>query len=318
MPKFITWAKSRKQSQPIYDLAPSSHQKKVGTPTMGGIVFVFSTIVAVILTAKLNNYYIVGALASISLFSLIGIKDDLSKISSSKNDAGLSAKMKLFLQFIVSAIVVCILLYAQHSTLLYVPFYKVAIVDMEYFAIIFWILVLVATSNAVNLTDGLDGLATVPSIIGLLSLSLIVYITGHIVLSAYLLMPSIKYVGELAIVGSAFIGSLIAFLWYNSHPAEVFMGDSGSLAIGGFMAYMAIVAKSEILLLAIGFIFVLETVSVILQVGSFKLRQKRIFLMAPIHHHFEQKGWHENKVIVRFWIIAFMTNLLALLSLKIR
>ncbi|MBT3882547.1 MAG: phospho-N-acetylmuramoyl-pentapeptide-transferase [Campylobacteraceae bacterium] len=318
MPKFIKWAQSKKHSQPIYDLAPDSHKQKVGTPTMGGVIFVFSTLIAVILTAKLNNYYVIGAMISIFLFSLIGIKDDLSKIQESKNDAGLSAKMKLVMQFIASGVVVCFLFCADHSTTLFVPFNKIAVFDMGYIAIIFWMLVMVATSNAVNLTDGLDGLATVPSIIGLLSLSLIVYVTGHAIISGYLLMPNIKLVGELAIVGAAFIGSLIAFLWYNSHPAEVFMGDSGSLAIGGFMGYLAIVGKSEILLLLIGFIFVLETVSVILQVGSFKLRQKRVFLMAPIHHHFEQKGWHENKVIVRFWIIAFMTNLIALLSLKIR
>jgi len=149
-------------------------------------------------------------------------------------------------------------------------------------------------------------------------LSAIVYVTGHAILSGYLLLPNIKLAGELAIVGAAMIGALIAFLWYNSHPAEVFMGDSGSLPIGGFMGYMAIVGKSELLLIIIGFIFVLETVSVILQVGSFKLRQKRIFLMAPIHHHFEQKGWKENKIIVRFWIISFMANLIALMSLKIR
>ena len=318
MPKFIKWAQSKKHNQPIYDLAPKTHQAKFGTSTMGGVIFVFSTLIAVILTVKLNNYYVIGAIVVILLFSLIGIKDDMSKISSSKNDAGLSAKMKLLLQFLVSAVVVSFLFFADHSTTLYIPFNKIPLIDMNYYATIFWILVIVATSNAVNLTDGLDGLATVPSIIALMSLSFIVYITGHAIFSSYLLMPNIKTVGELAIVSSAFIGSLIAFLWFNSHPAEVFMGDSGSLPIGGFMGYLAIVGKSEILLLVIGFIFVLETVSVILQVGSFKLRQKRIFLMAPIHHHFEQKGWHENKVIVRFWIIAFMTNLIALLSLKIR
>ena len=318
MPRFIAWAKLRNKSQPIYDLAPDSHKAKEGTPTMGGIVFIFSTLVAIVLTAKLNNYYIIGALAVISLFSAIGIKDDLAKISSAKNDSGLSAKMKLVFQFIASAVVVCFLSCADHTTTLYIPFNKIPVWDMQYIAIIFWMLVMVAASNAVNLTDGLDGLATVPSIAALFSLSLIVYITGHAIISSYLLMPNIKIVGELTIVGASFIGSLIAFLWYNSHPAQVFMGDSGSLAIGGFMGYLAIVGKSEILLVLIGFIFVLETVSVILQVGSFKLRQKRIFLMAPIHHHFEKKGWHENKVIVRFWIIAFMTNLLALLSLKIR
>jgi phospho-N-acetylmuramoyl-pentapeptide-transferase len=189
---------------------------------------------------------------------------------------------------------------------------------MGIYSIIFWMLVIVSTSNAVNLTDGLDGLATVPSIISFFTLSTIVYISGHAIFSAYLLVPNIKMAGELAILGSSMIGALIAFLWFNSLPAEVFMGDSGSLPLGGFMGYMAIVGKSEILLLIIGLIFVVETVSVILQVGSFKLRKKRVFLMAPIHHHFEHKGWKENKIIVRFWIIAFMANLFALLSFKIR
>ncbi len=318
MPKFIKWAKNKKHSQPIYDLAPDGHKVKSGTPTMGGIVFVFTTLVATVLTAKLNNPYIIGSLLIISLFAAIGIKDDLAKINSNKNDAGLSAKMKLIYQIIASFIVVGMLFYASHTTTLFVPFYKYPLFDMGIFAAIFWMLVMVASSNAVNLTDGLDGLATVPSIISFFTLSLIVYITGHAIISGYLLLPNIKLAGEVVIVGSSFMGALIAFLWYNSHPAQVFMGDSGSLAIGGFMGYMAIVGKSEILLIVIGFLFVFETVSVILQVGSFKLRQKRVFLMAPIHHHFEQKGWHENKIIVRFWIIAFMSNLIAILSLKIR
>ena len=318
MPKFIKWAKNQNNSQPIYDLAPDTHQQKVGTPTMGGIVFVSTTLIATILSAKLNNFYVIGAILLIGMFSYIGIKDDLSKILTNKNSAGLSAKMKLIYQFLASFVVVMILLFADHTTTLYAPFLKHPILNMHYFAIIFWLLVLIASSNAVNLTDGLDGLATVPSIVSFFTLSLLVYITGNAIISGYLLMPNIKTTGELSIVGASFIGALIAFLWYNSHPAQIFMGDSGSLAIGGFMGYMAIVAKSEILLFVIGFLFVMETVSVILQVGSFKLRQKRVFLMAPIHHHFEQKGWHENKVIIRFWIIAFMSNLIALMSLKIR
>ena len=318
MPKFIKWAQNKKNSQPIYDLAPSSHQEKKGTPTMGGIVFVFTTIIATLLSAKLNNIYVIGALVIIISFSLIGFKDDISKISNNKNDAGLSARAKLIYQTIASLLTIGVLFYASHSTQLYIPFYKYPIVDMGYYAIILWTIVMVASSNAVNLTDGLDGLAAVPSIISFFTLSLIVYITGHAIISEYLLLPNIKHVGELAIVGASFIGAMIGFLWYNSHPAEVFMGDSGSLAIGGFMGYLAIVGKSEILLVVIGFLFVLETVSVILQVGSYKLRKKRVFLMAPIHHHFEQKGWHENKVIIRFWIIAFMSNLVALMSLKIR
>ena len=318
MPKFIAWAKSKKANQPIYDLAPDSHQAKVGTPTMGGLVFVATTIIATVLTAKLNNIYVIGALVTIILFSLIGIKDDLAKITKNKNDEGLTPKMKIVLQVISSFIVMGVLFYADHPTSLYIPFYKFPLFDMGFYAIIFWTLVMIASTNAVNLTDGLDGLATVPSVIAFFSLSLIVYITGHAIMSDYLLLPNIKLVGELSIVGASFMGALIAFLWYNSHPAQIFMGDSGSLTIGGFLGYLAIVAKSEILLIAIGFIFVLEAVSVILQVGSFKYRKKRVFLMAPIHHHFEQKGWMENKIIVRFWIIAFMSNIIALASLKIR
>ena len=318
MPRFIRWAKARKADQPIYSYAPDSHQEKAGTPTMGGLIFVIATMIATILTAKLNNFYVMGGLLTIALFALIGIKDDLSKITHNANDAGLSSRAKLILQIIAGFIVVCLLHFYGHSTDLYTPFYKLPLFDMGIYACFFWMLVMVASSNAVNLTDGLDGLATVPSIMAFFTLSAIVYVTGHAVISSYLLMPNIQIIGELSIVGAAIIGSLIAFLWFNSHPAEVFMGDTGSLTLGAFMGYMAIAAKSEILLLAIGFIFVLETVSVILQVGSYKLRKKRVFLMAPIHHHFEEKGWKENKIIVRFWIIAFMTNLLALMSLKIR
>jgi len=318
MPKFIRWASAKKKAQPIYEHAPESHQKKNGTPTMGGIVFVATTLIATILTAKLNNFYVFGGIMILAMFSLIGIKDDLAKISNSKNNAGLTPRQKLFFQIGAALIVGIILLIFGHSTELFVPFYKYPLFDMGTFAIAFWILVMIATSNAVNLTDGLDGLAVVPSIVAFVSLSIIVYITGHAIISGYLLLPNIKDVGELAILGSALIGALIAFLWYNSHPAQIFMGDSGSLALGGLMGYMAIVGKSEILLVAIGFLFVMETVSVILQVGSFKLRQKRVFLMAPIHHHFEEKGWHENKIIVRFWIIAFMSNLIAILTLKLR
>ena len=318
MPKFIKWAKAKKASQPIYEHAPQSHQAKAGTPTMGGIVFIIATLIATLLTAKLSNIYVVGGLLTLILFSFIGMQDDYSKISKEKNSAGLSAKAKLLLQFICAFIIGFILYYFSHTTELYTPFYKLPLFDMGVFSIILWMLVIVASSNAVNLTDGLDGLATVPSIMAFVSLSILVYVTGHAIFSLYLLLPNIQSVGELAVMGSASCGALIAFLWFNSHAAEVFMGDSGSLPLGAFMGYMAIVAKSELLLLAIGFIFVLETVSVILQVGSYKLRQKRVFLMAPIHHHFEQKGWKENKIIVRFWIISFMTNLIALLSLKIR
>jgi phospho-N-acetylmuramoyl-pentapeptide-transferase len=318
MPKFFRWAKKINANQPIYKHAPKSHQDKEGTPTMGGIVFTSATIIATLLTAKLNNPYVIGGLLTILLFSLIGIKDDYAKISNNNNNEGLSVKIKLLYQFLASLIIISMLYYTGHTTTFFIPFYKYSLFDMGFYAIIFWALVMIAGANSVNLTDGLDGLATVSSIISFFTLSTIVYITGHAIISGYLLLPNIKLVGELTIVGASFSGALIGFLWYNSHPAQIFMGDSGSLAIGGFLGYMAIVAKSEILLILIGFIFVFETISVVLQVGSYKLRKKRIFLKAPIHHHFEEKGWHENKVIIRFWIITFMTNLIALASLKIR
>jgi phospho-N-acetylmuramoyl-pentapeptide-transferase len=267
---------------------------------------------------KFSNPYAVGAIMTLILFSLIGFQDDYAKIKKNENLAGLKARTKLLLQ-IVSALIVSAFLYfyADFNSDLYVPFMKNPILDMGVFSLILWVLVIISTSNAVNLTDGLDGLATVPSIVALASFSVIIYITGNAKISAYLLMPNFD-IGEVAIIASALMGALSGFLWYNCHPAEVFMGDSGSLTIGAFLGYLAIISKSELLLLLIGSIFVIETLSVILQVGSYKLRKKRVFLMAPIHHHFEMKNWAENKIIVRFWIIAILSNILALISLKIR
>lgn len=318
MPRFIRWAQRTSSVQPINEWAPDRHKEKASTPTMGGIVFIFSTIIASLLTIKLTNYYAIGALLTLALFSLIGFQDDFAKIRKNENLAGLKARTKLLLQIISALIIACYLcFFAEFTTDLYVPFVKNPLFDMGSFAVIFWIIVIIATSNAVNLTDGLDGLATVPSIAALTSFSIIIYITGHIKISSYLLMPHFN-VGEVAIVSSALMGALTGFLWYNCHPAEVFMGDSGSLTIGAFLGYLAIISKSEILLLLIGSIFVIETLSVILQVGSFKIRKKRVFLMAPIHHHFEMKNWAENKIIVRFWIVAILSNMIALISLKIR
>lgn len=319
IPKFIKWAKNKNANQPIYHLAPQTHQNKSNTPTMGGIVFIFSTLVATALCVKWNNIYVAGGVLSIILFSLIGIKDDLAKIMGDSNQAGLSKRAKLILQ-ILSATVVSFVLYfgSMLTTEFYLPFIKYPIFDMHIFAMAFWILVIVSASNAVNLTDGLDGLATVPSIFAMLSLGVFVYIGGHAILSSYLFLPKVSYSGEVVIIAAALIGSLTAFLWYNCYPAELFMGDSGSLSIGAFIAYMAIISKNEVLLILIGFVFVLETVSVILQVGSYKARKKRIFHMAPLHHHFEIKGWAENKIIVRFWIIALMSNLIALMEIKLR
>ncbi len=318
MPKYIAWAKAKNANQPIYKHAPTSHQAKSATPTMGGLVFLSSTLIASLLTIKYNNFLALGAILTIILFALIGIKDDLAKILHKKNEAGLSGNRKIFMQIGASVIIGLYLYFGGFITEFYIPFYKHPLFDMNILAIVFWILVFVSTTNAVNLTDGLDGLATVPSIFSIMSLSIFVYVMGHALLSDYLLLPNIKGIGEVTIIATALVGSLVGFLWHNCHPAEIFMGDSGSLALGGFIAYMAIITKNELLLILIGFVFVMETVSVILQVGSYKARKKRVFKMAPIHHHFELKGWAENKIIVRFWIIALISNLLALITLKIR
>ncbi len=318
LPRYIAWARARKANQPINKYVPA-HEEKQHTPTMGGAVFVAATVVASLLSAKLNNWYVIGGLLTLVGFAAVGLKDDLGKVLSGDNLQGLSARGKMGLLILVSLIVSFLLIAVAHfPTTFYLPFVKTPLFDMGYFAVIFWTLVMIATSNAVNLTDGLDGLATVPTVIGLGTLGIIVYLTGHAIFSRYLLLPYIPNVGEVVIVAAALAGGLLGFLWYNCYPAEIFMGDTGSLSIGAFLAYMAILGKSEVLLILIGIIFVIETVSVILQVGSWKIRQKRVFLMAPIHHHFEMKKWAENKIIVRFWMIAFLANLLALITLKIR
>lgn len=317
MPRYLAWAISKKANQPINKYVPA-HEGKRHTPTMGGAVFISSTVIAVLLSADLGNIFILAGLITLVGFGLVGFKDDIGKILSGDNLEGLSARGKLAGQVVVALCSIAVLFYADFPTTFYIPFLKNELFDMSYFAVIFWVLVFLATTNAVNLTDGLDGLATVPSIIALISLGTIIYVTGHAIFSGYLLVPNIKGVGEVTIMASALAGGLLGFLWYNCYPAEIFMGDTGSLAIGGFLAYLAILGKSEVLLILIGLIFVIETVSVILQVGSFKLRGKKVFLMAPIHHHFEMKKWAENKIIVRFWMISLIANILALISFKFR
>jgi len=318
IPRYIAWAISKKAKQPINKYVPN-HASKQNTPTMGGAVFVIATVVGVLLTAQVSNPYIIAGLITIIGFALVGFQDDLGKILTGDNLQGLSSRGKMALLLVIAiAVSSYLILVADFPTTIYLPFVKDSLFDMGYFAIPFWIIVFLATTNAVNLTDGLDGLATVPSIISLSTLGILVYVTGHAVLSGYLLLPNIQGVGEVTIIATTLSGALLGFLWYNGYPAEIFMGDTGSLAIGGVIAYLAIIAKSEALLLLIGLIFVIETVSVILQVGSYKLRGKRVFLMAPIHHHFEMKKWAENKIIVRFWLISFISNLLALITLKIR
>ncbi|MGI0407174.1 phospho-N-acetylmuramoyl-pentapeptide-transferase [Helicobacter himalayensis] len=328
MPYFIKWARAKKANQPISAFIP--HEGKKNTPTMGGMVFVFCTIVASLFCMDISNAFALLGLAVLLGFSFIGGRDDYMKISFRSN-AGMSAKVKMTLLLAFSFIFAFILVQIGKGSELYVPFMKEPLFDMDslacfdifglkipILALLFWVLVFVATANAVNLTDGLDGLVSAPSIFALISLSVFVYIGGHIGLSSYLYYPRLANSGELVVVSCALMGALFGFLWYNCHPAEVFMGDSGSLAIGGFIAYMAIVSSNEVLLILIGIVFVFETLSVMLQVGSYKYRNKRIFLMAPIHHHFEKKGWAENKIIVRFWIISLLANIIALLTLKVR
>jgi phospho-N-acetylmuramoyl-pentapeptide-transferase len=317
MPIFIRWAKAGSFQQPIHE-SVTQHAGKSKTPTMGGVVFIVATIIASVITINFSSIYAVGGVLTLLLFSGIGVIDDLGKILGRKNSSGLSAKMKMLLLIIFSGVILFLLYQNDFSTDFYLPFFKNPVAELGLFILPFGVLVMISTSNAVNLTDGLDGLATVPSIFAVATLSIFAYLTGNIVLSDYLFIPNITGVGEVAIIGTALMGALTGFLWYNAHPAEVFMGDSGSLAIGGFIGYLAVVTKNEILLILIGLIFVIEAVTVIIQVASWRTRNKRVFLMAPIHHHFEMKNWHENKIIVRFWIVALLSNLLALISLKLR
>lgn len=319
MPKFIVWARGKNAKQPIYEYAPNSHQSKCDTPTMGGVVFVFCALVASLLCVKFDTILVITALLCLVLFCGVGLIDDLKKVLKKDNHSGLSARAKMLLLIAVSLVcVVPLYLSGAVNSQLFVPFYKYPLFDMGAFIIVFWVLVMISSSNAVNLTDGLDGLATVPSIFSLATLGVFIYLSGNALYSEYLLLPKIADLGEVAIVVAALMGALMGFLWYNCYPAEIFMGDSGSLSIGGFLGFLALISKNEILLILIGFVFVFETISVILQVGGFKIFHKRVFKMAPVHHHFEKMGWVENKIIVRFWVIAFLANLLAIATIKLR
>jgi phospho-N-acetylmuramoyl-pentapeptide-transferase len=316
IPKFIKWAK-KNSIQPINELAPKNHQRKTNIPTMGGAVFVSTTILTSLLCINLHNKWAWLGILTILLFSFIGIKDDLQKILTKNNLSGMTSKVKILFQLISALIISSLIYHNDFLTTLYLPFINNPILDMGIYSILFWTLVIVSTSNAVNLTDGLDGLATFPSILVFITLSIFIYIIGNSIINANIDFSTYLQVDEVIVIAACFVGSLLGFLWFNSHPAEIFMGDSGSLTIGAFMGYLAILAKSETLLLIIGIIFVLETLSVIIQVTSFKIRRKRVFLMAPLHHHFEMMGWSENKIIIRFWIISLVFNILTIFIIKI-
>jgi phospho-N-acetylmuramoyl-pentapeptide-transferase len=297
---------------------PESHLKKQGTPTMGGVLILAAIVVPTLLWADLSNRYIWLTLFIIVGYGLLGFVDDYKKVVE-KNPKGLSPRQKMFWQLLLGGAVGMILFTLPgFSTELYFPFFKRIHPDLGIFYIPFAMLVIVGASNAVNLTDGLDGLAIGPVAINAATYLLFSYIAGNAKLSAYLQIPYMPGAGELAVLCGAMVGAGIGFLWYNSYPAEVFMGDVGSLSLGGGLGTLAVITKQEILLVIVGGIFVIEALSVIFQVGSYKYRGKRIFRMAPIHHHFELKGVAEPKIIVRFWIITIILALVAISTLKLR
>ena len=322
--------------QYIREEGPKSHMKKAGTPTMGGILIIISIVVPTLLWSNLRNPYVWIALFGLISFGVIGFMDDYAKVARKQN-LGLSIKQKFGLQ-IIAALVVGLFLLALHaqkaySTSINVPFFKTFKPDLLIepwihnwytypLAFIgfygFMILVIVGSSDAVNLTDGLDGLAIGLMIIASGAMTVLTYVTGHAQFAEYLDLARLPGASELTIFCSAMVGASLGFLWYNAHPAEIFMGDVGSLALGGALGVVAVLIKQEILLLFIGGVYVLEALSVILQVGSYKLRKKRIFKMAPLHHHFEALGWQESKIITRFWITGLVMALFALTTLKLR
>ncbi len=306
---------------PIRQDGPIDHiVKKTGTPTMGGVIIILGIVLSTLLWADLRNIYVWTLLfVSLSLGGL-GLTDDILKIKY-KNSRGLKSIYKFTGQLIIGVLALFILIeYSDHEYLfdLYFPFFKNLVLHMGLFFIPFGLFVIIGASNAVNLTDGLDGLATVPVMLVALSFTLISYVVGNTIFSEYLQIQYIPDVGELSIFCGSVVGACLGFLWYNAPPAKIFMGDTGSLSLGGSLAAIAIIVKHEIVLAIIGGLFVLETISVIIQVISFKLTGKRIFKMAPVHHHCEKKGWAESTIVIRFWIIAIILALVGLATLKLR
>ena len=318
---FIKFIKSHKITGPIRDDGPIDHIiKKVGTPTMGGLLILIGILFGTLLWADLNNSYIWVLLMVATGFGLLGVVDDYLKIKHS-NSRGISSGIKIVFQIILSLIAIFLLMEFgdnNHLKNLYFPFFKNLSFHLGLFFIPFALFIIVGSSNAVNLTDGLDGLATVPVMLVALSFTLICYVVGNTVFSEYLQIPYIADVGEASIFCGAIVGSCLGFLWYNAPPAKIFMGDTGSLSLGGSLGAVSIISKHEIVLAIVGGLFVLETVSVIIQVVSFKFTGKRVFMMAPLHHHFEKKGWPESTIVIRFWIISIILALIGLATLKLR
>lgn len=319
-PKVIRRLQILKFGQEVRNDGPESHFKKRGTPTMGGVMILAAIGVSTLLWADLRNSYVWFTLFVLFGYGAVGFVDDYRKIAR-KNTDGLIARWKYFWLSVI-ALVAVFGMYAvgkdTAATQLVVPFFKDVMPQLGLFYIVLAYFVIVGTSNAVNLTDGLDGLAIVPTIVVASAFALIAWATGNFNFAQYLHIPFIPNAGELVILCTAIVGAGLGFLWYNTYPAQVFMGDVGSLSLGGALGVIAVLVRQELLLVVMGGVFVVEALSVILQVGSYKLRQKRIFRMAPIHHHFELKGWPEPRVIVRFWIITLMLVLVGLVTLKLR
>ena len=317
-PMLIRWLQRIKCGQYIREDGPQ-HQAKQGTPTMGGVMIIIAVVVSTVLWADVSNIYVWLTLLVFVGFGVVGFTDDYIKVVKKQNE-GLSAKAKFALQCGVALAALYLLIQQPaYSTQLSVPFFKDFTPDLGWFYLPFAMVVMVGASNAVNLTDGLDGLAIGPMVVAMACFAIFIYVSGHAQISEYLAVQNIQGIGEVTVFCGAMVGAGLGFLWFNAHPAQVFMGDVGSLALGGALGFVAVLAKQELLLAIVGGVFVFETLSVILQVGYFKLTGgKRIFKMAPLHHHFELKGVPESKIIVRFWILSILMALMALSTLKLR
>ena len=317
----INYFSAKHIHDPIRDDGPSEHIiKKIGTPTMGGLMILLGVFSGVLLWGDLSNPYNWFLIYIAGTFGLLGAYDDYKKIKKN-NSSGVSSKFKIVIQIILALIGILIIYFFSESNEiknLYFPFFKNLVINLGWFFVPFYLFILVGSSNAVNLTDGLDGLATVPVILVAICFAFISYVSGNIVFSEYLQIPYIEGVGEASIFCGSIIGACLGFLWFNAPPAKIFMGDTGSLSLGGSLGAVGIITKHEIVLAITGGLFVLEAISVIAQVVSFKLTGKRIFKMAPIHHHFEKKGWPESTVVIRFWIISIILAMIGLATLKLR
>jgi phospho-N-acetylmuramoyl-pentapeptide-transferase len=319
-PRFIGWLRVRQgRGQPIRSDGPQTHLAKVGTPTMGGLMILTSMVASILLWMDLSNPFVWACLFVTLGFGTIGFLDDYDKVRKAST-AGVSGRLRLLGEFAIAGIASAIIIHTntKNGTQLYLPFYNGGVIDLSWFYIVFAAFTIVAFGNAVNLTDGLDGLATMPVIIASVAFMLIVYLAGNVKFAEYLGIPHIPRVGDLAIFCGAMIGAGLAFLWFNAPPAAVFMGDTGSLALGGALGAIAVTAHHEIVLGIIGGLFVVEAMSVIIQVFWYKRTGRRVFKMAPIHHHFEQLGWAESTVVIRFWIVALVLALAGLSTLKLR